>query len=95
MADLDSTKNEIGVIGLDAAGGGVAANLAAHQFKVAACPWGPCQRAAPPPAVPLAADVRELIANLRQPRTILICSAAADPANSIIEDLRVWKKGTF
>jgi 6-phosphogluconate dehydrogenase len=88
MADLDSTKNEVGVIGLDAAGGGVAANLADHQFKVAACPWGPCQSAAPPaPAVPLAADARELIANLRQPRTILICSGTGDPANSVIEEL--------
>ena len=88
MAGLDSTKSEVGVIGLDAAGAGVARNLADHQFKVAACDWGPRQRAASPaPPVRLAANARELIANLRQPRTILISSLAGQSADSVIEEL--------
>jgi 6-phosphogluconate dehydrogenase len=88
MAGLDLSKNEVGVIGLDAAGEGVARNLADHQFKVAACHWGPRQSTAPPAlAVPLAANARELIASLRRPRTILIFSDAGGPANSIFEEL--------
>jgi 6-phosphogluconate dehydrogenase len=37
--------------------------------------------------VRLAANARELIANLRQPRTILISSPAGEPADSVIEEL--------
>ena len=89
MAGSDSTHCEIGVIGLDAAGCGVALNLAHHGFQVAACEWEPRPALAPfataaGPAVRLAAGPRELIAGLRQPRTILTFSGA--PAQSAIEE---------
>jgi len=93
MARLDSAQCEIGVIGLDAAGCGVALNLAHHRFNVAACDWEP--QPAPTPAqaalavgreVGLAANPRELLANLRQPRTVFIFTGVGPPAWSLLEE---------
>jgi 6-phosphogluconate dehydrogenase len=88
MAGSDSTKSDVGVIGLDVASGSVALNLADHQFEVAACDWGARRTPAPPACgVRAAANARELMANLRQPRTIFIVSSAGGAADSIIEEL--------
>jgi len=84
--------NEVGVIGLDLTGRNVAFRLAEQQFKVAAFDWAEQRTTAmrEPSTAPrprVAASVSELMASLRQPRTILLFSGPDAPVNFVVEQL--------
>jgi len=92
MAKSDAIQSDVGLIGLDAIGRNVALHLAEDHFNVAACDCGGRKTLALPeqaawPRVRVAGNVSELLANLRQPRTILIFSGAEAPMNSILDRL--------
>jgi len=92
MSVSGENQNEVGVIGLDITGRNVSFRLAEQRFKVAAYDWAGqgtkvLREQSTEPALRLATSVSELMANLRQPRTILLFSGPDAPMNSILDRL--------
>jgi 6-phosphogluconate dehydrogenase len=92
MAISDANQSDVGIIGLDVIGRNAALHLAEHDFNVAACDWGRrktrvLREQITGPKVRVAADFSELLATLRQPRTILICGDAETPLNLVLDQL--------
>src|SRR5665213_4257403 len=92
MAVSDANQSDVGIVGLDAIGRNAALHLAEHHFKVAACD-GIRRKAralrdqTAGPKVRMAANVPELLAKLRQPRTIFIFGGAEAPMNLVLNQL--------
>ncbi len=92
MAVLDAAQSDVGIIGLDVMGRNVALHLAEHLLNITAYDWQPpktlaLQEQAAGPAVRVAASISDLMANLRQPRTLLIFSGADTPMNFVLDEL--------
>ena len=92
MADSDAIQSDVGLIGLDVIGRNVAVHLAEHHFNVAVYDGAQPDTSTLSeqtawPRVRAAANVSELMANLRQPRAILIFSGADAPMNSTLDQL--------
>jgi 6-phosphogluconate dehydrogenase len=92
MAVSDAIQSDVGIIGLDVMGRNVALHLADHHFNVTAMDMGrprtsPLQEQATGKGVRVAGNVSELLANLRQPRTILIFSGGEAPMNFVLDQL--------
>ena len=93
MANSDAIQSDVGLVGLDVIGRNVALRLAEHHFHVAAYDCGERKTRPPPeqtacPGVRMAANVSDLMANLCQPRTILIFSGGDAPMNFILDQLQ-------
>ena len=93
MANSEAIQSDVGLVGLDVIGRNVALRLAGHHFKVAAYDCG--DRKTPPlpeqtacPGVRMAANVSDLMANLCQPRTILIFGGGDAPMNFVLDQLQ-------
>jgi 6-phosphogluconate dehydrogenase len=92
MANSDTIQSDVGVIGLDVIGRNVAQRLAERDFNVAAYDGGLGKTLVLPERtawakVRVAGNVSELMAKLRQPRTILIFSGADTPLSSTLDQL--------
>ncbi len=93
MANSEAIQSDVGLVGLDVIGRNVALRLAEHHFNVAAYDCGERKTLPPPeqtacPGVRMAANVSDLMANLCQPRTILIFSGGDAPMNVILDQLQ-------
>jgi 6-phosphogluconate dehydrogenase len=93
MSVSDTNQSDVGVIGLDVIGRNVVLHLAEHDFHVTTLDWGRATTPAPQPqatgtGVRVAANVAELVARLRQPRTILIFSGRDVPMSLVLNELR-------
>ncbi len=92
MASSETIQSDIGLIGLDVIGRNVALRLAEHHFNVMAYHGASTNTPVLPeemafPRVRVAANMAELTANLRQPRTVLIFSGADAPMNATLNEL--------
>ena len=92
MAVSNATQSDVGIIGLDVIGRNAALRLAELDFNVAAYDWAGRKTRAlreqtTGPKVRLAANVSELMAKLRQPRTILIFGGAEAPTSVVLDQL--------
>jgi 6-phosphogluconate dehydrogenase len=92
MPHSDASQSEVGVIGLDMTGRNVAVRLAEQRFKVAAYDWVgqnilALREQTAEPRLRVAANVSELMAGLRQPRTILLFSGPDAPMNLALDQL--------
>jgi 6-phosphogluconate dehydrogenase len=90
MAKPYPIQSDLGLIGLDPIGRNVALRLTEHHINVAACHGGektPALLEQALPRVCLAANVAELLANLRQPRTIMVFSGAEAPMDKVMDQL--------
>jgi 6-phosphogluconate dehydrogenase len=92
MAVSDAMQCDVGVIGLDVIGRNVVLHLAEHQFKVTTTSWGtPATDALPEQIagtrIRMAANIRELMASLRRPRTILIFSGGNAPLDFVLDQV--------
>jgi len=88
----DAIRSDVGVIGLDVIGRNVALHLVEHEFEVTAMDWGrpktsAIQEQATGTRVLVAGSVSELMASLRQPRTILIFSSEDVPLDFVLDRL--------
>jgi 6-phosphogluconate dehydrogenase len=85
-------QSDVGVIGLDVIGRNVVLHLAEHQFRVTTMNWGTPATHAPAEqmtgtGIRVAANLAELVASLRQPRTILIFSGGDAPLDFVLDRL--------
>jgi 6-phosphogluconate dehydrogenase len=92
MAVSNTNQSDVGVIGLNVIGRNAVLLLADHQFNVATMDWGGPTTSVQleqttGTRVRLAANVVELMAGLRQPRTILVFSGGDVPMNLVLDQL--------
>ena len=90
MTKPHSSQSDLGLIGLDPIGRNVALRLTEHHINIAAC-----HGAEPTPAileqslprVGMAGNGSQLLAKLRQPRTILVFGGAEAPMDRVMDQL--------
>jgi 6-phosphogluconate dehydrogenase len=92
MSVSDANQSEVGVIGLDFTGRNVACRLAEQRFSVLAYDWAESKTRAlreqtTGPGLRVAAHISQLMASLRQPRTVLIFSGPDAPMNFVLGQL--------
>lgn len=90
MAKPHSMQNDLGLIGLDPIGRNVALRLSEHHVNVTAYHGAkktPALLEQRLPRVCLAANVCDLLANLRQPRTVVVFSGADAPLEKVMDQL--------
>ncbi len=92
MAVSETTKSDVGIIGLDIIGRNAALHLAELQFDVAACDLArrttvPLREQTLGPKVRVATNVSELMAKLREPRTFLVFGGVEAPLNLLLDQL--------
>jgi 6-phosphogluconate dehydrogenase len=92
MAVSGENQSDVGIVGLDIIGRNAALHLAELDFNVTAFDWGRRETRAlreqtTGPKVRLAANLPELMAKLRQPRTLLIFGGAEAPMSLVLDQL--------
>jgi len=92
MTVSDATKSDVGIVGLDVIGRNAALHLAELDFNVTAFDWGQHKTRAlreqsTGAKVRVAANLPDLMANLRQPRTLLIFGGAEAPTSLVLNQL--------